>query len=68
MAMSANVYVEVTLNVHVGNWDPRATFESLLQQAKREAVQILETKLQGTGVTLKGEPGAMTVLLKESGK
>lgn len=64
--MSANVYVEVTLNVHVGNWSESATFQSLLQQAKKEAIQILAKKLEGTGVTIKGEPGNMTVLLKET--
>lgn len=64
--MTANVYVDVTLTVSVGNWSESATFESLLKQAKKEAVQILAKKLEGTGVTIKGEPGNMTVLLKES--
>lgn len=63
--MSANVYVEVTLSVYVGNWSDSATFKSLLEQAKKEALQILAKKLEGTGVTIKGTPGEMSVVLKE---
>lgn len=64
--VSAIVQVEMKVLVHVGNWEAKTNFEDLEQQALREARQSLGHHLRNTNIKVMGEPGVMTVTVKES--
>lgn len=63
----ATVRVRLEVEVTVGIWDSSASFESLAQQASREAERILSRKIEGarTGGTFRivGAPKSMHVIL-----
>lgn len=63
--ISASVLVEMKVQVHVGSWEASASFDSLQEQARREARNSLEHHLRNTNVKVLGEPGVMSVVLKE---
>lgn len=64
--VSAVVQVELRVLVHVGSWEAKTNFEDLEQQALREAKASLGKVCHNTNVRMVGEPGIMTVTVKES--
>ncbi|WP_370601144.1 hypothetical protein [Pseudomonas nitroreducens] len=53
------------VTVHVGNWQPSASFEELYKQAAREAKSALAAKINPHGMAITGEPGVMRIVLRE---
>lgn len=64
--ISASVRVTLQVDVYVGNWSGKESFEGLREQAIREAKQKLSNTLakQGGEMKVVGEPLAMHVIMK----
>lgn len=50
--VSAKVYMRLTVEVHVGNWEGNTNFNSLYEQAKREAFNSVTHHLKNTNIKL----------------
>lgn len=65
--VSANVYMQLTVEVHVGSWEANASFEELYKQAQREASNSVRHVIRNTNIKLIDDnKGYMGVHIKES--
>lgn len=63
--VSAAVYMELKVVVHVGNWDANQSFEQLHKQAEREARNSLSNQLKNSSIQLTSEASTMRVVTSE---
>lgn len=64
--VTAKVYMRLTVEVHVGNWEGGSTFESLYAQAQREAEASVRHHLRNTNIRLiDPHKGEMNVHIQE---
>lgn len=66
--VSAAVYMELKVVVHVGNWDANQSFEQLHKQADREARNSLTNQLKNSSIQLTSEASTMKVVTSEENK
>lgn len=64
-SLSATIRVRVEVEVIVGNWDASTSFESLREQASREAKQQVQSVIHKSGSSMRvvGDPKSMHVVL-----
>lgn len=66
--VSAAVYMELKVVVHVGSWDANQSFEQLHKQADREARNSLSNQLKNSSIQLTSEASIMKVVTTEENK
>lgn len=64
MTISASVSVTMTVEVHVGSWSGKESFEGLRDQAIREAKNKLTRIVGAAGVHITDGPVALRVTMK----
>ncbi|WP_208951683.1 hypothetical protein [Rahnella sp. ChDrAdgB13] len=52
--LTAEVYMQLSVSVHVGGWEASASFEELREQAEREARASLGHHLKNSNIKLHG--------------
>ncbi len=63
--LTAEVYMQLTVSVHVGGWQASASFEKLKEQAEREARKSLNHHLKNSNIKQTNNPAVMSVIIKE---
>ena len=64
--LTSRVFMKLTVEVHVGNWEATETFAALHEQALREAQNSIRHVLKNTNIRLvDGQQGEMTVNIVE---
>lgn len=63
--VSAAVYMELKVIVHVGNWDANQSFEQLHKQAERQARNAIANQIKSNSIQLTSEAAIMKVVTTE---
>lgn len=64
--VSAAVYMELKVVVHVGNWEANQSFEQLHKQAEREARNAITNQIKSNSIQLTSEAAIMKVVTTEA--